>query len=744
PIIPSSSTNIPPPTTSSIVPQSSSSSSSSIFDGSIDHVWISFPEPPHHTHSASNSSKRPRINTTSNIQQIPTPKKLFSYTRYDWNFLSTLSPTVLGWFCVINRIQEPIENFLRKREKRIDAILAFFLIEITPSSTLLQSKLYELFTPKTKYLLAYPVCQLVSEFRKNFNKNTQININLQANIIPELQILKQGIRESCRGWAQTIKQQPHKTIVQPPSSTITTSPINSLLPTNSNDQEQPPAVVRAPTMVDRVQRLIGHEFVRTHPRHSLITSNKQQDAIDNIMMNGSNVRRRMTIQNPRSNINNKDAIIEMDHDHNEPSSSSREHRRASSFLGDAMRRFEPTANVNNTNGYKRLSIGLDESDFECNTNNIRLNDNNHDDLYNETTYYTDVGPEFVGPVEQLFKILLEYAGVELSVTSSIEPLFKKLGQKVLASAQIKRFDVKILPNEPTTNEIQTLINNSPSSLSTVQFRLPHIRSSILNTSNELSILSVTNLNIQSVFRQSLEHDQLHSANVQAGIRVQRVQQEVNLSFIRLVYQFYTVVDNALEYTGIDEITKSDTNPIQQQQQNELINNSVRKNTINNYPESGLESLVLKNIQQNILHVKSHHDDEDLNNPERQCWKKLRELVAIYGTLPEIKQVQPPISTTSRKQQRSGSQPPNDNLPQQNTNTSFKYLQNQTRNLQTNLASDTILLSSFGWLIIDEIYYAASLGGLKVDGCMGKVQGSVSLSQRLRALPSTTRNQNTKK
>ncbi|CAF5036655.1 unnamed protein product, partial [Rotaria sp. Silwood1] len=162
---------------------------------------------------------------------------------------------------------------------------------------------------------------------------------------------------------------------------------------------------------------------------------------------------------------------------------------------DAIRRFEPTANVNNTNGYKRLSIGLDESDLECNTNNIRLNDNNnnnnnnhhhhHDDSYNETTYYTDVGPEFAGPVEQLFKILLEYAGVELSVTSSIEPLFKKLGQKVLASAQIKRFDVKILPNELPTiiNETQTLINQSPSSLSTIQFRLPYIRSSILNTSN---------------------------------------------------------------------------------------------------------------------------------------------------------------------------------------------------------------------------------------------------------------------
>lgn len=394
-----------------------------------------------------------------------------------------------------------------------------------------------------------------------------------------------------------------------------------------------------------------------------------------------------------------------------------------------------------------MSIGHDESDYEGNTPNNRLNDNNHDDAHNETTYYADVGPEFAGPVEQLFKILLEYAGVQLSVTSSIEPLFEKLGQKVIASAQIKRFDVKILPNESKTESQLSSTHLTSTPPSAVQFRLPHLRSSILNTSNELSILSVTNLSIQSVCRQSLEHDQLHSANVQAGIRVQRVQQEVNLPFIRLVYQFYTVVGNALEYTGIDEVTKPDTNPTQPQPpapqppQNEPSNTVVRANTITEYTDCGIQNIVLKSLKPNLLRMETiHHDDEDINNPERQCWKKLRELVAIYGTLPEIKQVQPPLT---RKQQRSGSQPPNENVPQQNTNASFKYVSAQGRNVNISVPSETLLLSSFGWLIIDEIYYAASLGGLKVDGCMGKVQGSVSLSQKLRSI-SSSRNQHTKK
>ncbi len=365
---------------------------------------------------------------------------------------------------------------------------------------------------------------------------------------------------------------------------------------------------------------------------------------------------------------------------------------------------EPTPNINNTVGYKRLSIGADELDFESNKNGKRLNNNNPDDSYTEPAYYTDAGPELAGPVEQLFKILLEYAGVELSVTSSIEPLFEKLGQTVLASAQIKRFDVKILPNE--------LINDS--------------QLLILNPSVESSVLCLTNLNIQSVCRQSLEHDQLHSANVQAGIRVQRVKQEVNLSLLRLVYQFYTVVDNAVEYTGIDEIIQTDSNLLQQQ--NDAIAAHSRTSTIHNYPETDIENLVFKSLRSNL-----HNNNNDLTDIERQCWKKLRELVAMYSTPPEIKQ----ISTTRKTS--------NDSLPQQQyTNTSFKLVQIQARNGIINPTSETLLLSAFGWLIIDEISYAASLGDLKVDGCMRKVQGSISLSQRLRALQANTNHQNSKK
>jgi hypothetical protein len=379
------------------------------------------------------------------------------------------------------------------------------------------------------------------------------------------------------------------------------------------------------------------------------------------------------------------------------------------MTGDALRRLEPTANVNNTTGYTPLS-GVDESEFEGNTNRIRYNKSIDGDSYNETAYYTDAGPELADSVEQLFKILLEYAGVELSVASSIEPLFDKLGQTVLASAQIKKFDVKILPNE--------ILNN---------YQL-----SIINPSMESSVLCVTNLNIQSVFRQSLEQGQLHSANVQVGIRVQRVQQEVNLSLLRLVYQFYTVVGNAVEYTGIDEIIKTDPNL--GQQQDDFIAIHSRANTIHDHPENGIENIVLKSLHSNLLHM----DNNDLADSERPCWKKLRELVAIYSTPPEIKQV-----STTRKQQRSNSQPTNDYIAQQQTtNPSVKLV--QTRSGLTNTTSDVLLLSAFGWLIIDEIYYAASLGGLKVDGCMRKVQGSVSLSQKLRALQPNTNNQNSKK
>ena len=83
-----------------------------------------------------------------------------------------------------------------------------------------------------------------------------------------------------------------------------------------------------------------------------------------------------------------------------------------------------------------------------------------------------------------------------------------------------------------------------------------------------------------------------------------------------------------------------------------------------------------------------------------------------------------------KQQRSGSQPPNEILPflgsTPTTRTDGKNL--LTKSLLTNPSNETSLISTFEWLIIDQIYNAALLGGLKANGCLGKVQGSVTLSQ----------------
>ena len=140
--------------------------------------------------------------------------------------------------------------------------------------------------------------------------------------------------------------------------------------------------------------------------------------------------------------------------------------------GETLRRLEPTANVNNTIGYARLNVAPDESDADDSATRGRANKRNRTNSFTEV-FLADVGPDLTGSVEQLFKILLEYAGVELSVTSSIEPLFEKLGQTVLASIQIKKIDVKILPNE--------VIHNT--------------QSLSLNPSVESSILGVTNLNI---------------------------------------------------------------------------------------------------------------------------------------------------------------------------------------------------------------------------------------------------------
>lgn len=369
--------------------------------------------------------------------------------------------------------------------------------------------------------------------------------------------------------------------------------------------------------------------------------------------------------------------------------------------GDTLRRLEPTANVNNTAGYRRLSIGKDEIDTDQNAIPTRSNARSHNDFHNIViNYFADANS-----VEELYKILLEYAGIKLSVTSSIEPLFEKLGQTVFALAQIKKFEVKILPN--------VLINDS--------------QSVALNPSIELSILNLINLNIQSVCKQSREQNQLHSANVQTGIRVQSIKQEVDLSLLRLVYQFYTVIANTFEYIDMDEVTKPDTNPFQALDGNSVIRS--RATTLISQHEYDIGRISRKS-RANILHL----DNNDTIDAELPCWKKLRELISLHDMPTDIKHLSVPS-----KEERNHSQISNDDSLEEHKNGSFTLPQKQNE-----IKNDTLLLSAFGWLIIDDIYYAASLGSLKVDGCMRKVQGSMSLSQRLRNLPTNTNNQNPKK
>ena len=92
------------------------------------------------------------------------------------------------------------------------------------------------------------------------------------------------------------------------------------------------------------------------------------------------------------------------------------------------------------------------------------------------------------------------------------------------------------------------------------------------------------------------------------------------------------------------------------------------------------------------------------------------MVVIYGTKP---QVQPPPMTNTRKQRRSGSQPPNEILPFLGSTTTAKTdgKNSLTESMLTNPSNNTLLISSFRWLIIDQIYYAALFGGFNVDGWM---------------------------
>ena len=307
---------VPPSSISSVTASSVGVPSSSVFDASVEQVWISFPEPPNH----GTAFKRARSSTTAGVQPESNEKRVFSYTRYDWNFFSTLSPTALSWFCVIDRLKKPFKSGLKRREKHLDTVLAYFLIETELRSTLPVSKYHELFTPKTRYLLAHPVCQLICEIRKNFNHHSQMSIDLRSTLVPETELLKQGIREACRGWAQIFKEK----------ATVPTRPVKGpMFKKHKIETEHPSASPHTPMGTDRVQHPIGHEFVIAHPSRPSVSAKEQHPLLNQTETTNVPLRRRMTTTLTRSPVRDEETRINMNP---ELHSVSRQ-RRASSFIG---------------------------------------------------------------------------------------------------------------------------------------------------------------------------------------------------------------------------------------------------------------------------------------------------------------------------------------------------------------------------------------------------------------------------
>jgi hypothetical protein len=287
-----------------------SQASNSVFDGSIEQVWISFPEPPNHV------STLQRSRNATSMPMLANRAAIFAYTRYDWNFLSTLSPTVLSWFSLIDRLKTPLKDCFEQRERYVDGVLAYFLIDTKPKATLPQSCFNDVFTLKTKYLLANPVCRLVNEIRKKFNQNTRIPIDLQANLLPEVNLLKQGIREVCQDWTSLFQQESRTRIngINRDVRVQTTKKANRI-------QSLTSTLKKTPVESDSTDK-------SGYRRASM--SIKDSHDLSNVLH--TPVRRRMTTQNAWAISQNHDTRIDMDDERTIQG----ECRRSSSFLGNKM------------------------------------------------------------------------------------------------------------------------------------------------------------------------------------------------------------------------------------------------------------------------------------------------------------------------------------------------------------------------------------------------------------------------
>ncbi|RXG59111.1 hypothetical protein Avbf_01112 [Armadillidium vulgare] len=139
-------------------------------------VWFNFAAPPH----------------------TPITRKI-DFTRLDWNFLSTASPSITAWMNPSDRLTVAVIHFLHVSESRRLGVIASLMAEALDNK-------YSKLIPLSQTIQEDPSCQLCNVLKRYILQTPLQNIesNLNLEFLPKLATLRQGIVVLSRQWKSAL------------------------------------------------------------------------------------------------------------------------------------------------------------------------------------------------------------------------------------------------------------------------------------------------------------------------------------------------------------------------------------------------------------------------------------------------------------------------------------------------------------------------------------------------------------
>ncbi|KAH9284372.1 Uncharacterized protein ECG_02261 [Echinococcus granulosus] len=537
-------------------------------------VWLNFPAPKH----------------------LPNKRRV-EIIRSDWNFLSTVTPTVNAWIGPCNRLASNLKHLMSLAERRTLSVLACLMMEAVKGDkplpdfrfSSLEDEVFKTYstlrTPDARRLRYDPSCQIFTTLRRYLQalrkQDGQASVDARLNewlcesVLPEKMMLLRGLFLILREWRVAVDVMVLTTVTP-----VMTRKLTALLRRKKENTADGGKAVFSHDPVERRPSgltLRMFELLTQNPGSSSRTLNPAGDRLQN--------------QEVSETVEEVDDIEESDLDDESLTNDSRaryENTILYRFLQDAqhgIRQVDSSANIldgadsspNYRGAVQRTQVNVEpEVVFRSKANESGRNGLQHrrspsitSENVNQINHLRGQF-RFVDDAQRLFRPLLEAIGVNIKGVRR-STLMKKFGGLFAAEGMLDCFQIEIC--DSLENPLQKL-NPSSSSLTLVAASAGsyHLRASTLpkvnvssvsaaarsatgfpgpstqralmchRFSTKITLRDVVGFNKQDGANPRLGDVELRSTTTKiiADLHVDSISQHSNMPLFRLTHQFVTM------------------------------------------------------------------------------------------------------------------------------------------------------------------------------------------------------------